>query len=48
MAGAKRDVGIPHVVSVKHTYKTSPGAHTWIVWRKYLNEVAPLIFPAQS
>ena len=30
---------------VKHTFRTSPGAHTWQVWRRYLNEVAPLLFP---
>jgi enterochelin esterase family protein len=29
---------------VKHTYRTIPGAHTWIVWRKFLNEVAPLLW----
>ena len=21
-----------------------PGAHTWIVWRRYLNQLAPLLF----
>ena len=29
---------------IKHTFKTIPGAHTWIVWRKFLNEVAPQLF----
>jgi enterochelin esterase-like enzyme len=29
---------------VKHTYRTIPGAHTWIVWRKFLNEMAPLLW----
>ena len=29
---------------VKHTYRTISGAHTWIVWRKFLNEVAPLLW----
>jgi enterochelin esterase-like enzyme len=29
---------------VKHTFHESDGAHTWIVWRHYLNEVAPLLF----
>jgi enterochelin esterase-like enzyme len=48
MAGAKRTSDYLTSVGVKHTYKTTPGAHTWIVWRKYLNEVAPLMFPAQS
>jgi enterochelin esterase family protein len=25
-------------------YKESPGAHTWINWRNYLNEFAPQLF----
>jgi enterochelin esterase family protein len=29
---------------VKHTFRESDGAHTWMVWRRYLNEVAPLLF----
>jgi enterochelin esterase family protein len=45
MAGAKRTSDFLNSVGIKHTYKTTPGAHTWIVWRKYLNEVAPLMFP---
>jgi enterochelin esterase-like enzyme len=30
---------------VKHTFRATDGAHTWQVWRRYLNEVAPLLFP---
>lgn len=26
------------------TYRETEGAHTWIVWREYLNEFAPLLF----
>lgn len=29
---------------VKHTFKVTDGAHTWQVWRRYLNETAPLLF----
>lgn len=29
---------------VRHIFRQSEGAHTWIVWRRYLNEVAPLLF----
>ena len=25
-------------------YKESPGGHTWINWRRYLNELAPRLF----
>ena len=46
MAGAKRTSDFFNASGIKHIYKTSPGAHTWSVWRKYLNEVAPQIFPA--
>jgi enterochelin esterase family protein len=36
-------------VAVKHTFRTIPGAHTWIVWRRFLNEVVPQIFaPGQA
>jgi len=30
---------------VKHSFRATDGAHTWIVWRKYLLEVAPQLFP---
>jgi enterochelin esterase family protein len=29
---------------IKHTFRESDGAHTWMVWRRYLNELAPLLF----
>ena len=29
---------------IKHTFHESCGAHTWMVWRRYLREVAPLLF----
>jgi enterochelin esterase family protein len=29
---------------VKHTFRETKGAHTWMVWRRYLHEVAPLLF----
>ncbi|HWA08743.1 MAG TPA: alpha/beta hydrolase-fold protein [Opitutaceae bacterium] len=29
---------------VRHTFHESTGAHTWINWRNYLNEVGPLLF----
>jgi enterochelin esterase-like enzyme len=34
---------------VKHTFRKSEGAHTWMVWRRYLKEFAPLVFgPAKK
>ena len=30
--------------SITHTFVETPGAHTWIVWRKYLHEIAPKLF----
>jgi len=30
--------------NIKHTFHTSGGAHTFMVWRNYLNELAPLLF----
>jgi len=30
--------------TIDHTFHESRGAHTWMVWRRYLNEIAPLLF----
>ena len=48
MVDAKRTSDFLNSAGIKHIYKTSPGAHTWIVWRKYLYDVAPQIFPPTS
>jgi enterochelin esterase-like enzyme len=29
---------------IKHTFRETTGAHTWMVWRRYLNEISPLLF----
>ena len=29
---------------VRFTWTETPGAHTWLVWRRYLSEFAPLLF----
>jgi enterochelin esterase-like enzyme len=29
---------------IKHTFRETDGAHTWMVWRRYLNEISPLLF----
>jgi len=30
--------------NVRHTYKITDGSHNWRVWRRYLTEVAPMLF----
>jgi len=30
--------------TIDHMFHESRGAHTWMVWRRYLNEIAPLLF----
>lgn len=37
--------GFLKATGVAHTFKETSGAHTWIVWRRYLQEVAPQLFP---
>ncbi len=29
---------------IRHTWVETPGAHTWMVWRRYLAQFAPLLF----
>jgi enterochelin esterase-like enzyme len=29
---------------IAHTFRETSGAHTWMVWRRYLNEISPLLF----
>ncbi len=29
---------------ITHTFRTTTGAHTWLVWRRYLAEIAPQLF----
>ena len=33
---------------IKHTAIETPGAHTWMVWRRNLSEFAPLLFQEMS
>jgi enterochelin esterase family protein len=47
-AGAKRTSDALQAAGVTHAFKTTPGAHTWIVWRRFLNEVAPLLWPTSG
>jgi enterochelin esterase-like enzyme len=29
---------------IEHSFRATEGAHTWMVWRRYLHELAPLLF----
>jgi enterochelin esterase family protein len=33
---------------IDHTFRETPGAHTWIVWRQFLGEFAPRLWPTTS
>ena len=44
IANSKSTVDLLKKHGFKATFKESPGAHTWINWRNYLNEFAPLLF----
>jgi enterochelin esterase family protein len=45
---AKRTSEYLESIGVKHAFKTTAGAHTWIVWRRFLNEVAPQLWERPS
>jgi enterochelin esterase-like enzyme len=30
--------------NVTHTFREASGAHTWMVWRRFMNEISPLLF----
>ena len=44
MPGAKRLVEFLTANGIKHTFRTTGGEHTWIIWRQYLRELAPLLW----
>jgi enterochelin esterase family protein len=33
---------------ISHSFREIHGAHTWIVWRNFLNEMAPVLWPAPT
>jgi enterochelin esterase-like enzyme len=47
-AGSKNLAEILKKHGIKHELHITPGAHTWINWRQYLNEYAPRLFKADS
>jgi enterochelin esterase family protein len=44
MPGAKRLADFLTTSGIDHTFRTTGGEHTWIVWRQYLREIAPLLW----
>jgi enterochelin esterase family protein len=44
IASTKTTVEILKKHGFNPVFKESPGAHTWINWRNYLNEFAPQLF----
>ena len=44
IANSKSTVELLNKHGFSATFKESPGAHTWINWREYLNEFTPLLF----
>jgi len=48
LANAKRLSEFLARAGITHTFRTIPGAHTWIVWRRFLHEVAPILFSSRS
>ena len=44
MAGARSTHEALQKAGIQHTFVASEGAHHWRVWRRYLRDVAPLLF----
>lgn len=44
MAGANRLAEFLSANGIAHTFRKTRGEHTWIVWRQYLKELAPLLW----
>jgi enterochelin esterase family protein len=46
MVGARRMSEFLTANKIRHTFRQTSGEHTWIVWRQYLAELAPLLWKA--
>jgi enterochelin esterase family protein len=46
-AGAKATSDFLDSAGIKHAFQTVPGTHTWIVWRRFLNDVVPQLWGLQ-
>lgn len=45
---AKKSSDYLNSVGLKHSFHTMPGAHTWIVWRHFLNDFTPTLWGATA
>ena len=48
LPGARRMAEFLTTSGIRHTFRATAGEHTWIVWRRYLQELAPLLWDARS
>ena len=37
-----------HEAGIEHTFVESEGGHHWRVWRRYLRDVAPILFKSSA
>jgi enterochelin esterase-like enzyme len=44
MKGAKTLHGALEQAKIDHTFLETAGAHHWRIWRRYLRDLAPLLF----
>ncbi|GAA4471064.1 alpha/beta hydrolase-fold protein [Nibrella saemangeumensis] len=44
MDASKKTLSLLDKHNIKYQYKETEGGHTWINWRQYLNEFAPMLF----
>jgi len=45
MVGARSTHEALQKAGIRHVFVETEGAHHWRVWRRYLRDVAPLLFP---
>ena len=48
MPGARRLAEFLTASGIRHTFRPTAGEHTWIVWRRYLHELAPLLWDGRN
>ena len=48
LPGARRMAEFLTASGIRHTFRATAGEHTWIVWRRYLQELAPLLWDGRN